>query len=328
VQAAGSADHWDLTLEDQCTKQSEHIKAKAVVNAAGPWVRQFIDHNSLAQTNTYQTRLSKGSHIVVRKLFDGDQAYILQQPDGRIIFAIPYEQDFTLIGTTDAVYEGDPKAAQISPEEVLYLCESINRSFKAQVDSSDLVWSYSGVRPLLDSGDDKLSKVTRDYKLDVETAYGPPLLNVFGGKLTTFRHLAEHAVNELAKFFPQAGGAWTENAPLPGGDMPDYDRDKFTRIMQQKYPFLPPHQLQRYVRAYATRMQQFLQGAQDLGDLGAHYGDDLYEAEIRYLIEEEWARTSDDILWRRSKLGLHIAPETKKKLEAALPDLVRNYNHD
>ena len=268
-------------------------------------------------------RLSKGSHIIVPRLYDGPQAYILQQPDGRIVFAIPYEGRYTLIGTTDVPYDGDPRQAHISQEEMTYLCEAVNRSFKTQTSPEQVIWHYSGVRPLLDSGEGALAKVTRDYRLDLETAFGPPLLNIFGGKLTTFRKLAEQACDVISDYFPNLTEKWTARAVLPGGDIPVRAFDSFVTEALARYSWADPDMLTRYARAYGTRMARILAGARTAQDLGMHYGDQVYEAEIRYLIAEEWARSTEDILWRRSKLGLHIAPQTKEALDQAVPALVK-----
>ncbi len=314
---------WEVEAEDQITGKTETLFAKAVVNAAGPWVRQFLDYNELATSQTYQTRFSKGSHIVLHKLYDGEHAYILQQPDGRIIFAIPFEREFTLIGTTDALYDGDPAEASISKEEIAYLCDAINRSFEKPISPKDVIWAYSGVRPLLDSGDENLSKVTRDYKLDLEEIFGPPLLNIFGGKLTTFRKLSTQAVDLLAPFFDHIKPAWTDRAVLPGGDLEDEDFTNFRARKQQEYDWLPPQMIRRMARAYGTMIDDVLNNAASETDLGEHYGDDVYECEIRHMIRNEWAYTLDDIIWRRSKLGLHTSYSTQMSLKSALPKLIK-----
>lgn len=321
VSLKADKDHWVADIEDTYTKQTQKITAKCVVNAAGPWVRKFIDQNNLAQQNTLKTRYSKGSHIVVPKFYEGDHAYILQQPDKRIVFAIPYEQNFTLVGTTDAIYDGDPHDAEISEEEKQYLCDAINRSFDKQTTIDDIVWHYSGVRPLLDSGDEDLSNVTRDYKLDLEESFGPPILNVFGGKLTTFRKLSEQAVDKISEFFPNIKERWTKQAYLPGGQIENADFEAFLAKIIEEYSWADQKMLRRYARAYGAKIYDILQNAASEKDLGEHYGDDIYEAEIRYLILEEWAKELEDILWRRSKLGLHISLQTKEALGRALPNL-------
>ncbi len=318
---------WQASLKGNNNDIFE-VGAKCVVNAAGPWVRQFIDHNHLEQPDTLKTRYSKGSHIIIPRLYDGDHAYILQQPDQRIVFAIPYEGNFTLIGTTDALYDGDPSHAEISDDEKQYLCDAVNRTFDKQTNTDQIVWNYSGVRPLLDSGDDSLSNVTRDYKLDLETAFGPPLLNIFGGKITTFRKLSEQAITKIAPFFPHIKDKWTQNALLPGGQIKDADFETFFKQIQQNYPWADPQMLRRYARAYGSRIEDILKTASNVNDLGKHFGDHIYETEIRYLISAEWARSVEDILWRRSKLGLHISPQTREALEDHIPTLVKELCHD
>ena len=312
-------DAWVATMRDTTGKVYD-VQAKTVVNAAGPWVRRVIDENALAQPKTLNTRYSKGSHIVVPKLYDDAHAYILQQPDERIIFAIPYERDFTLIGTTDEHYDAPLRDAKIDEGEIAYLCDAISRSFKKPITPEMIVWSYSGVRPLLDSGDDKLSKVTRDYKLDLEESFGPPLLNVFGGKLTTFRKLAQQAVDMIAP----GTKPWTRAAILPGGDIEDFESfEHFSETKTQIYSWLDKAMVRRLARAYGTRIKAIIGDAKTVEELGKHYGDDVYEAELRYVIKEEWVREAEDFLWRRSKLGLHISDRTRAKINAAVPILVR-----
>lgn len=319
---------WEVEAEDQITGKSETLHAKCVVNAAGPWVRNFLDDNDLVTSDTYQTRYSKGSHIIVKKLYEGDHAYILQQEDNRIIFAIPYEQNFTLIGTTDSIYEGDPSNVKISKDEIEYLCSAINRSFEHEISPDDVVWSYSGVRPLLDSGDENLSKVTRDYKFNLEEIFGPPILNVFGGKMTTFRKLSSQAVDLIAGYFDNIQPSWTDGARIYGGAIEHDDFDAFLAEKQKKYPWLNPKMLERCCHAYGTHIDKVLHNADKEEDLGEHYGDHVYEAEIRYMINDEWARTLDDIIWRRSKLGLHISSATKLALKNAIPALVKEMIHE
>lgn len=317
---------WQAELRDVDTNQMLTVTANMVVNAAGPWVHTVLDGNRLTRDKvTPKIRLVKGSHIIVPKLFDGEQAYILQQPDRRIVFAIPYEGKFTLIGTTDIDYSGDPARPEITIVEQKYLCDAVNLYFKNQITPDDVVYSYSGVRPLMDDGKGKASEVTRDYHLEFEESFGAPLLSVFGGKITTYRRLAEEAVNRLVPHWlernhdnpsstlPQT--AWTAGVPLPGGDILNGDFEEFLREQEQRYAFLPPALVERYARAYGTRMDRMLDGAVDLDSMGRHFGDDIYLAEIEYLRSKEWAKTADDILWRRSKLGLHISANTKAQLE-------------
>jgi len=262
-------------------------------------------------------RLVKGSHIVLPRLFEGDQAYILQNDDRRIVFAIPYEGKFTLVGTTDLPFEDDPAKVAISPDETAYLCQVINRYFRKQVSPADVVWSYAGVRPLYDDAAANASAVTRDYVLDLEGAAGEaPLLSVFGGKITTFRRLAEHALAKLAPFFPKAGRPWTATASLPGGDIADADFGRFLASLQAKRPWLPAELARRYARAYGTRVERMLGGAGKLADLGQDFGGGLYGVEVDYLVDQEWALSAEDILWRRSKLGLHLPAAAQTALKA------------
>jgi glycerol-3-phosphate dehydrogenase len=309
-----TARHWEATIEDQRTGERRTVTARVLVNATGPWVASFIDH-VLGLTLRQKLRLVKGSHIVVPRLFEGTHAYILQHTDRRIVFAIPYESDFTLIGTTDVFYEGDPAEVSISGDEIAYLCEVINSHFVKQIAPGDVVWTYAGVRPLHDDESANASAVTRDYVLELDESEGAPLLSVFGGKITTYRKLAEHALAKLNPHFPRMGAAWTHAAPLPGGDMPSADFQQFVGEQRQRWPWLPEDLRGRYARAYGTRMQRMLAGANGTNDLGVHLGDGLYAREVEYLVGTEWAMSAADVLWRRSKLGLHVGPETVAALE-------------
>jgi glycerol-3-phosphate dehydrogenase len=318
VSARREGDLWIAQLRDERSGAERTVRARAVVNAAGPWVSQTLG-STLGINSRAAVRLIKGSHIVVRRLFEGDQSYILQQPDKRIIFAIPYERDFTLIGTTDVPYEGEPGPVSISPEETDYLCSCINRSFAKGIGPADVVWRYSGVRPLYDDAAENASAVTRDYVLDVEDAGGRlPVLSVFGGKITTYRRLAEHALEKLAPYFPGLKPAWTGEGILPGGDMRDADFDTFLAELKRRRPFLPDELARRLARAYGTRVDDLLGGATSLADLGETFDGGLTAAEVDYLRREEWVTTPEDILWRRSKLGLRTSPESAARLAAYL----------
>lgn len=309
---------WTATLRDTATGRTEIVRARAVINAAGPWVSETLG-TVLGIDSHAAVRLIKGSHIVVRKLYVGDQAYILQQPDKRIVFAIPYERDFTLIGTTDVPYRDAPGPVAISPEETRYLCACVHRSFAKAIGPEDVVWSYAGVRPLYDDAAADASAVTRDYVLTLDAASGrPPALSVFGGKITTYRRLAEHAIAKIAPHFPRLGPAWTGDAPLPGGAMLGADFDAFLAELTRDAPFLSPETVRRLARAYGTEARTILAGARSLADLGEAFDGGLTAAEVDYLIRAEWARTADDILWRRSKLGLRTAPESATRLAAYL----------
>jgi glycerol-3-phosphate dehydrogenase len=260
-------------------------------------------------------RLVKGSHIVVPRLYDGEHAYILQNRDRRIVFAIPYEGRFTLIGTTDEPYEGDPAEVRISREETDYLCDIISRTFTQRIAAADVVWSYAGVRPLSDDEESDPSAVTRDYTLDLDgNEREAPILSAIGGKITIYRKLAENALEKLEPWFPALKPAWTARAALPGGDFPDADFARFLNELKRRFPWLPPALALRYARAYGTRVARILGRGKNLDSLGRDIGEGIHEAELEYLMEEEWARTPDDILWRRSKLGLHVGLETRSRL--------------
>jgi glycerol-3-phosphate dehydrogenase len=320
--------HWRATLRDVLSGQTHDIAAAMVVNAAGPWVRTILDDNQLArEKKTPNIRLVKGSHIIVPRLYEGDHAYILQQKDKRIVFAIPYEGRFTLIGTTDTDYKGDPAKAVLDDVERDYLINAIQLYFDRTISLSDIVHHYSGVRPLMDDGKGRAESVTRDYHLDVDLDHGAPMISVFGGKITTYRRLATEVVCHLIPHWarrdenPASLTSWTDTVPLPGGDMLYGDFEEFIKDQEKAYPWLPAPLLRRYARAYGTRMDRFLQGATDTASLGRSFGDGIYQAEIDYLIRHEWAKTSDDILWRRSKLGLHISKETQQALDAYIKAL-------
>jgi glycerol-3-phosphate dehydrogenase len=307
---------WKAVVQDASGRKT--LSARCLVNASGPWVASFVD-SVLGLPRRQRMRLVKGSHIVVRRLYDGEQAYILQNFDRRIVFTIPYEQDFTLIGTTDLAYEGDPASVAISKEEIDYLCRVVNDHFLHQIAPADVVWTYAGVRPLHDDESASASAVTRDYVLELDDVKGEaPLLSVFGGKITTFRRLAEQALEKLTPYFPKIGPHWTHAAPLPGGDIPGADFSAFMASVTRRWPWLSLGLGRRYARAYGTRVAELLGNAKSVADLGRHLGDDLYACEVEYLKREEWAHTAEDILWRRSKLGLHVAPATRAALEAWL----------
>lgn len=316
VHAQRDGTTWIATLADAFGERQ--VRARVLVNAAGPWVADVLGRVPDARTDR-GVKLVKGSHIIVPRLYEGDHAFMLQNPDRRIVFAIPYERDYTLIGTTDEVWNEAPAKPAISAEETRYLLDTIGRYFARPVTAADIRWSYAGIRPLYDDKSTNASAVTRDYVLDLDgDDTRAPMLSIFGGKITTYRKLAEHALKELARFFPEAGGAWTAGAVLPGGDMPDADFDRFVATLQADRPHLPPALLRRLARAYGTRTFALLGSAQTLADLGQSFGGDLYQAEVDYLVTAEWARTSEDILYRRSKLGLHTPPTTAAALDGYL----------
>ena len=296
---------------------TSEVRARHIVNVAGPWVGRMLDAIEGAHPER-PPRLVKGSHIVVPRMFAGEHAFILQNPDGRIVFAIPYEREFTLIGTTDIAVEGDPADAAITDEEVAYLCDSVSRWFETSITPADVVWRYWGVRPLYDDGSDSASAVTRDYVMKLGTDEGPRLLSIFGGKLTTYRKLAEHALEKLAPFVTMTRRNWTDQEPLPGGDIPGADFAAFLTSVRRRWPFLPDVTAERMARSYGTRIERIIGDAGSLAEMGEDVGGGLCACEIAYLVAEEYARTAEDILWRRSKLGLHVPPGTAERLTARL----------
>ncbi|AMP13066.1 glycerol-3-phosphate dehydrogenase [Collimonas pratensis] len=306
IQARQGSQYWDATLLSTETGETSEVRARCIVNAAGPWVASLLN-GALNTPAQHHIRLVKGSHIVTKRLFDHDHAYIFQNPDKRIVFAIPYENDFTLIGTTDVEYSADPSKVGISEEETAYLCESVSRYFETAVTPQQVVWSYAGVRPLLEEEVANPSAVTRDYKLELRNEPGlAPVLSVFGGKITTYRRLAEEVMEHLQPLFGYMKSHWTAHEALPGGDIANADFAEFLRIFQQRHAWLPASLATRYARAYGTRTARLLDGIHDVAALGELFGADLYEVEVRYLMRNEWALTVEDILWRRSKLGLRL----------------------
>ncbi len=303
---------WIAALEGE--SGTSEVRAAMLVNAAGPWVDDILRKLGRARGDR-GVRLVKGSHVVVPRLYEGDHAFMLQNPDRRIVFAIPYEHDYTLIGTTDQPWEGTPGKAQISEQETRYLCDAANRYFARAITPDDVVWSYAGIRPLYDDHAADASAVTRDYVLDLDAGEGrAPMLSIFGGKITTYRRLAEHALQEMAPIFPRMGRAWTAGITLPGGEIPGGDFDTFLVGLASRYPGFPRAFLHRLARAYGTRAEMVLGEAASLAALGMDFGGTLSQREVDYLVEHEWARTAEDILWRRSKLGLHVADATAERL--------------
>jgi glycerol-3-phosphate dehydrogenase len=307
---------WTATIRD--ATGNHEIKARAIVNAAGPWVADVLGNVPDARRDR-GVRLIKGSHIVVPRLYEGAHAFMLQNPDRRIVFAIPYQEHFTLVGTTDEAWEGAPGRATISEAEADYLLDTVSRYFERPVAKSDIVWTYSGIRPLYDDHASNASAVTRDYVLDLDgSADRAPMLSIFGGKITTYRKLAEHAMAELAPFFPDAGKAWTAGATLPGGDMPGGDFDRYVDTLGATYPAMPSDLLRRLARAYGTCTDALLGDARVPADLGEDFGAGLHAREVDYLRTCEWARTAEDILFRRSKLGLHVPARAAELIDAYL----------
>jgi glycerol-3-phosphate dehydrogenase len=307
VSAARMNGLWELTLQCGSSGKLAKVQARALVNATGPWmgdVRQGLPGLAAWQ----KVRLVKGSHIAVPALYAGDHAFILQNSDRRMIFVIPYESRFTLIGTTDIPFEGDPSQVQASEAEIGYLCASVNRYFRVPVRPCEVVWTYSGVRLLADDGAKEPAALTRDYVFDLDSPRKEaPALSILGGKLTTFRRLAEHALEALRPAFPKMGRSWTAKAKLPGGDIENADFNAFAIGVHERWPFLAPDAALRLAHAYGTRAGRILGGARRMEDLGRDFGSGLTEAELEYLARDEWAQTADDVLWRRSKLGLHLS---------------------
>lgn len=304
---------WVVEAKNADTGEVVTWRAKGLVNATGPWVKHFFD-NGLELKSPYGIRLIKGSHIVVPRVHNQPQAYILQNEDHRIVFVIPWMDEFSIIGTTDVEYNGDPHDVKIDDNEVNYLLKVYNDHFKKQLSKDDIVWTYSGVRPLCDDESDSPQAITRDYTLDVHDQDGKaPLLSVFGGKLTTYRKLAEHALEKLSGYYDNCGPAWTKNGVLPGGDL-GTDRDSYAAQLRRRFTWLPEALARRYVRTYGTRAEQLIGTAQSLEDLGEHFGHHLYEAELRYLVAEEWVVELDDAIWRRTKLGMWLDDAQKQRV--------------
>jgi glycerol-3-phosphate dehydrogenase len=316
IRAERGAD-WRLVLEVRGRR--DLATARVLVDATGPWIKQFAGE-VLRQDAPVPARLDKGSHIVVPRLFDHDRAYVLQAPDGRVVFAVPFQRDFTLIGTTDQGFAGDLAAVAPSADEVAYLCNVANQHFRARIAPADVVWSFAGVRSLHDDGAKRAQNVSRDYVLTLDEREAP-LLTVYGGKITTYRRLAGQALDRLAHLF-QAGPAWTRDSHLPGGEFPWDGIERLVAETRRARPFLSEAQAWRLVRAYGTRVDRVLGPARSLEDLGPCLGADLTGAEVRYLMEREWAQTEDDVLWRRTKLGLRFSPDERERLATFMAAMV------
>ncbi|MFA5677248.1 MAG: glycerol-3-phosphate dehydrogenase [Pseudomonas sp.] len=307
---------WHITLQNRRTGQRSLHRSRALVNAAGPWVADLL--TDVIQSPLRQPlRLVKGSHIVVPRLHPGAHAYILQNEDNRIVFVIPFEDDFSLIGTTDVDYQGDPAAAEISEQETRYLLRVVNAHFRQQLRAEDVIWCFAGVRALADDDKGKAQSASRDYTLDVDHQPGQaPLLSVLGGKITTYRRLGEQATNQLCELLHSPARPWTADCVLPGGDFPD--QPTLIADLQTIYPWLPESMARRFSRSYGTLTHELLQDCHSMQDMGRHFGADLYAREVRYLIQKEWVVDAEDLLWRRSKLGLRIKPSAV----AALQDFI------
>jgi glycerol-3-phosphate dehydrogenase len=325
VSAERIGDQWSVVLRDQATGQLRTLRTKVLINATGPWVAEVA--GSIIQANVpAKVRLVQGSHIVVRRLYDHESCYIFQNADSRVFFIIPYERDFTLIGTTDQDFKGDLDDVRASTAEIGYLCESASAYLREPITPDMVVWSYSGVRPLFDDGSSAAQEATRDYVLKLDASSGEPaLLSVFGGKITTYRRLAEAALTLLQPYLPPVSGqtaGWTGHARLPGGDFPADGFEQQVAAAAALYKFVPEPTLRRLLRAYGTRIDDILGSATCVDDLGFVFGADLTEAEIRYLMRAEWARTAEDIVWRRSKLGLRLSAEQIAAIDSVMRGVV------
>ena len=306
---------WRATLRTASGTET-NVAAKALVNVSGPWAGKFLVE-VLRQPTAFDLKLVKGSHIVVPRLYEGEHAFILQNDDRRVVFAYPYERHYTLIGTTEVELQGDPGPCRASAEEIDYLCRAVNRYFLRQITAHEVVWSYCGIRPLFDDGAADPSAVTRDYVLRVDgDRNSAPLLSVFGGKITTYRRLAEHALEKLAPWFPQMKGEWTATVALPGGDLAGLSPEQFARFrLERDFPWLPEEVRLALARRHGADVYKVLDGATAMTDLGEPFGAGLYAREIDYMLTREWARTAEDVLWRRSKCGLHLTAAQARSVE-------------
>ncbi|MCG6115749.1 MAG: glycerol-3-phosphate dehydrogenase [Mesorhizobium sp.] len=315
VAARREGDHWVVEIEDLMTGAREEIQARMLINAAGPWIDRVLGQ-TIGRNDAHNVRLVKGSHVVIRRKFEDPRSFFFQNSDGRIFFAIPYEDDFTLIGTTDEDFPGDPANAAISDSEIDYLCASASEYFAEPVRREDIVWTYAGVRPLFDDGADAAQEATRDYVLKVEKKSGAPLMNIFGGKITTYRRLAEAALEKIEKQIGAKGKPWTAKSVLPGGDFGVDEVEARIEALCTQFPFLARTHARRLIRLYGTRARTLLGDARSVRDLGRHFGADLYAAEVDYLMRLEWAQEAQDILWRRTKLGLRLDAKQAAALDA------------
>tara|TARA_R110001592_G_scaffold102853_2_gene290049 strand:+ start:2309 stop:3841 length:1533 start_codon:yes stop_codon:yes gene_type:complete len=301
---------WTITLEDTLTGDTSTVHARCVVNASGPWVAKLFS-DALTLKSPQNVRLVKGSHIVVPRIHEQSEAYMLQNADQRIVFVIPFEDDFSLIGTTDVEYKGDPSAVKISEDEIQYLLNITNDYFKNKISREDIVTTFSGVRPLLDDESVNAQAVTRDYTLELQDIDGQaPILSIFGGKITTYRKLAEAVVDRISPYFNNIGGQWTASNPLPGGNFSTIKT--LTKDVKKEFPWLPEKLRTRLIRSYGTRIFALLYNTNNIESLGHYFGADLYEQEINFLIEQEWVIEIEDVIWRRTKRGLYL---TKQQVE-------------
>ncbi len=314
VSAERGPETWQVQLRDTQTGEVRTVCARMIVNAAGPWVGDVLT-GALGVDTPVRVRLIKGSHIVVPKLYDGDQAYVLQSDDRRIVFVLPFEKEFSLIGTTDVPFTDDPGSVEATPREVDYLCWLVNGYFKQHITRDDVVWSYSGVRSLYDDNAASAASVSREYRLVLNGGDGrAAVLTVLGGKLTGYRLLSEHVMKRIQSFFPKLGSDWTADAPLPGGMLQPAEFSMFVQHVQLTWPWLTEGLAESYARRYGARIHELLDDASSMRDLGEELSPGLYALEARFLVQCEWAATADDILWRRTKLGLHQHPDSHARL--------------
>ncbi len=315
LSATRSGKEWTLNVLDKSTNQEYQVKAKALINASGPWLNDLLPHISHSETREH-IRMVKGSHIIVRKLYDHDRAYIFQNEDGRIIFAIPYEGEFTLIGTTDQDFFGNPDEVHISVEETEYLCSAASEYFSQVITTDKVVSSFSGIRPLFDDGKSDAKAATRDYVLKLDSGKNEvPLLSIFGGKITTYRKLAESVLEKVAPFLPAMGKPWTEQSHLPGGDFHPHEFEQEVQQLLINCPVIEKKLATRLIRNYGSCTPRITSTVKTKSDLGTYFGHDLYSVEVDYLIANEWARCAEDVLWRRSKLGLFLSKEEADTLD-------------
>jgi glycerol-3-phosphate dehydrogenase len=310
---------WHVTLEQTKANgrlNTLHLHCKAIVNAAGPWA-QKVANEILGIKTAHKIKLVKGSHLVVPRIFNHDKAFILQHTDGRVIFLLPYLRDFTLIGTTDILLNTIENPPIVSDAEIQYLCDVTNKFVQNTITPEQVLYKYAGIRPLFDDNHKDASKISRDYVIDTDDV-AAPVFTIFGGKITTYRHLAEVLCNKLTKYFPNCGAAWTKDAYLPGGDFQDNDIDSFRHNLIKDHENLPPRVLMHYVNNYGTRALDIIADIQNTIDLGIHFGALLYQCEVDYLVKHEWARTAEDILWRRGKMGLWFNSSQVQALEQYL----------
>jgi glycerol-3-phosphate dehydrogenase len=318
---------WQATIENRSDGSRQEVLAKVIVNAAGPWADQvqasLRDPAGKAPSNQPRLRLIKGSHVVVPKIHNGDDAFILQTSDGRVVFVLPYESNYSLIGTTDEEFHDAPETVSASAGEVNYLLDAVGDFCSARLSPSDVVWKYAGVRALYDDAQNNASKVTRDYRLELDTfGNGAPVLSVLGGKITTYRALAEEAMDKISGYFPGARYAWTKDAKLPGGDLGYSTFDEFVQALQRKYPGLPTELLRRIARRHGSNTDEIIGDAHGLDDLGCQICPDLFEREVVFLKQHEWAQTPDDVLWRRTKAGLHLSGDELRRTEEMLASML------